>query len=187
VYSIEGFVEKVLMTGIVKYLGLILIILPGIKGLAQDRCELTLTQALDEFNAGHFYTIPDLLKDCLDKNENVEWRQRAYLLLAETYLLLDDPVGADESYLRVLRANPEYETDAIRDPIDLVYLSKKFTATPIFSLYGKFGLNTSPVRGIHDVRISGGGTSEKYKLTLGWNAGLGVDYNYDSRCSLSIA
>lgn len=153
---------------------------------AQSECELTLTRATEEFNAGHLYGIPALLSDCLNKDQNDAWRQRAYLLLAETYLLLEDPIGAENSYLEVLRANPEFETDPQRDPIDLVYLSKKFTATPVFAFYGNLGPNTSLIRVIHDVTIGGEAqTRQSYKLRLGWQIGGGVEYNYNSNVSLT--
>jgi hypothetical protein len=155
---------------------------------AQDECELSLLQANEEFNAGHLSGIPAILKDCLEKNgNNREWRQRAYLLLAETYLLLEDPEAAEESYLNVLRANPEYVTDAKRDPIDVVYLSQKFTSTPIFMWHAYLGPNTSIARVIHDVR-SGGETytNEKYRLRIGWQAGGGFDYNYNDYLSAAI-
>jgi opacity protein-like surface antigen len=153
---------------------------------AQTECELTLTQATEEFNAGHLYGIPAMLSDCLNKNQKDEWRQRAYLLLAETYLLLEDPIGAENSYLEVLRANPEYVTDPQRDPIDLVYLSKKFTATPIFAFHARLGPNTSPMRVINDVKIGGEQqTGQSYKLRLGLQIGGGVDYNYNDNISFS--
>src|SRR5688572_1283900 len=119
-----------------------------VNGQNQEECEVVLNRATEEFNAGHFYGIPAMLNDCLNKNQRADWRQRAYLLLAETYLLLDDPFGAERSYLEILKANPEFITDRDRDPIDLVYLSSKFTATPIFSLHGRIGLNVTPVRPI---------------------------------------
>ena len=163
-----------------------LFFMAGIYCHAQDECELTLTRATDEFNAGHLFGIPAMLNDCLNKNQNDEWRQRAYLLLAETYLLLEDPVGAENSYLEVLRANPEYVTDPQRDPIDLVYLSKKFTATPIFGFYALLGPNTSPIRVIHDVTIDGEAqTQQSYKLRLGWQIGGSVDYNYNENITVS--
>ncbi|HTF21949.1 MAG TPA: outer membrane beta-barrel protein [Chryseolinea sp.] len=154
---------------------------------AQDECEVRLTQATEEFNAGHLYGIPAMLKDCLEENNNREWRQRAYLLLAETYLLLEDPIGAEQSYLNVLWANPEYVTDEKRDPIDLVYLSRKFTATPIFAWHAFLGPNTSIARVIHDVRPGGETyTNEKYRLRIGWQAGGGIDYNYNDYLSASL-
>lgn len=165
---------------------IVLVMLGSTYAQAQDECELTLTRATEEFNAGHLYGIPALLNECINKNQNDEWRQRAYLLLAETYLLLEDPIGAENSYLEVLRANPEYLTDPQRDPIDLVYLSKKFTATPVFAFYAMLGPNTSPMRVIHDVTIGGEPqTKQSYKLRLGWQIGGGVDYNYNDNVSLS--
>ena len=153
---------------------------------AQDKCELVLVQATEEFSAGHFYSIPSLLKDCLDQNQNRTWRQRAYLLLAQTYLLLDDPIGAENSYLEVLRANPEYLTDDKRDPIDLVYLSSKFTATPIFSLFAKIGPNISVVRPILRREAFVDDLDKKYSVRPGFQMAVGVDWNYNEKLSASV-
>src|SRR5688572_10194170 len=173
--------------GLKKYILLLFIFSLGyIVSEAQNECEATLTRATEEFNAGHLYGIPALLSECLSRNQKDEWRQRAYLLLAGTYLLIEDPIGAENSYLEVLRANPEYITDAQRDPIDLVYLSQKFTATPLFSFHALLGPNTSPVRVIHDVNMGGEShTRQTANLRLGWQIGGGVDYHYNSNISLS--
>lgn len=154
----------------------------------QTTCELTLTQAQEEFDAGRFHSVPALLDECLKKSHNREWEQRAYLLLAQAYLLLENPVKADESYLKVLQANPEYLTDETRDPIDLVYLSKKFTATPILSFSGRLGLNTSMINVINDVRIWGrqDGVTEEYSMKIGFQGGVGVDYQYDEKFAAGI-
>ena len=158
-------------------------------GLAQQPvsdCEQALNQATDEFNAGRFYGIAAMLKNCLDKGFTREQRQRANLLLAQTYLLLDDPVGAESSYINVLWANPEFVADTIRDPIDLVYLSKKFTADPIFSLFVKAGGNTSPVRVIHTINPSGeAGVENNYTLKTGWQFGGGVAWNIVKEISVT--
>ena len=172
-----------------KIIGCFLVLLTFSAGplFAQDECELTLARAQEDFNEGHLYGIPGLLSDCLEKNQNTEWRQRANLLLAETYLLLEDPLGAEQSYLNVLRANPEFLPDQTRDPIDLVYLSRKFTASPLFSFWASAGPNVSPVRVIHDVNIGGeAGTKEKYTLKMGYHADAGFDYHYDEHISASV-
>lgn len=169
-----------------KKLVVFLLLLVWCHAKAQNECELTLTHATEEFNAGHIYGIPAMLNECLNKNQNDEWKQRAYLLLTETYLLLEDPIGAENSYLNVLHANPEYLTDVQRDPVDLVYLSKKFTATPLFSFHAMLGLNTSLMRVIHDVRIGGESqTKQKYNLRLGWQAEAGMDYHYSEHITVS--
>lgn len=157
-----------------------------VNGQNQEECEVVLNRATEEFNAGHFYGIPAMLNDCLNKNQRADWRQRAYLLLAETYLLLDDPFGAERSYLEILKANPEFTTDRDRDPIDLVYLSSKFTATPIFSLHGRIGLNVTPVRPILRRSAFAGDVSDRYTLKPGLQVGGGLDWNYDQNISLTV-
>lgn len=164
-----------------------LVIWSSIPVLAQDQCEQALQRATDEFNSGHFSSVPSILAECISGNQTASWRQRAFLLLAQTYLLMDDQFGADQSYLQVLKANPEYTTDLMRDPSELVYLSKKFTAEPIFSLFGRLGGNVSPVSVIHNVSMSGEpGLNEKYQLRGGWNLGAGVEYHYTNYLSAVV-
>jgi opacity protein-like surface antigen len=151
---------------------------------AQDECELVLNRATDEFNAGHLYVVPSLLIECLQKNQNKEWRQRAFLLLSETYLLLEEPLKAENSYLEVLRANPEFVTDEKRDPIDLVYLSSKFTTNPIFTLFVKGGSNVSFVRTILDRQATSG--RQRNLIRPGFQVGVGADWNYNDQLSLML-
>jgi opacity protein-like surface antigen len=166
----------------------IIIFVLGVNGIlyAQNKCELALTRATEEFNAGHFFAIPGMLKECIDENPNREWRQRAYLLLAQTYLLLEDPLGAENSYLEVLRANPEYTTSDLRDPIDLVYLGSKFTSTPVFSIFAKVGPNVSFVQTILMREAFGENISEQYIPRVGFQIGGGFDWNFDDRFALTI-
>jgi hypothetical protein len=156
---------------------------------AQDDCEQTLTNALEEFNAGHFYGLSAILKPCIDNGFTLEQQQRAYLLLTQTYLLIDDPIAAEDSYLKLLKANPEFVTDESRDPIDVVYLSKKFTASPIFSLYGRVGGNISIPRVIHDIDLYDGAhgqdLKERYKLSPGFQINLGAEWHYRDNLSIT--
>ena len=156
---------------------------------AQTECEVTLNIAAEEFKSGHFHGIPDLLSPCLGTGQSRDWRQRAYLLLTETYLLLDDPIGARNSYLKVLEANPEYVPVADKDPIDLVYFSSKFTAAPIFSLFGYIGSNISQVHVLKDVDAitsdpdAANNITKKYSARLGYQFGGGAEWHYDENFS----
>ncbi|MBX2966678.1 MAG: hypothetical protein KF845_11060 [Cyclobacteriaceae bacterium] len=168
--------------------GLILLLAGYASVLAQNNrmdCEQTLSLATEEFNAGRFYGIPALLKPCIDRGFGREQRQRAYLLLTQTYLILDDPISAETSYIEILRANPEFETDTALHAIDLVYLSKKFTADPIFSVFGGIGLNTSPVRVIHTINPWGSPISNNYTLRPGFQFRGGIDWNITRELALS--
>lgn len=148
-------------------------------------CEEQLSAATAEFEAGRFYGIPSMLKPCIDNGFTREQRQRAFLLLTQAYLLLDDPIGADNSYLEVLKANPEFLADTARDQIDLVYLSKRFTAAPIFSLSGRLGGNFSPVRVIQAIHPSGTPASNEYKFRAGFQAAVGVDWHISERLAVA--
>lgn len=148
-----------------------------------EDCNATLTRAQQEFNSGHFYLIPSVLDPCLNQFSS-EQKQRAYLLLTESYLLLDDPIGAKQSYLQLLSANPEFVADTALHAIDVIYLSKRFTATSIISWFGKVGSNTSPVRVIQEQStVSETNASSVYNLKAGYQLGGGVDFNYNDRFS----
>lgn len=146
-------------------------------------CEQTLAFATDEFNAGHFYSVPSILNECLT-GFNRDQRQRAYLLLTQTYLLLDDPIGAERSYLEILWANPEFVPDEKLHAIDVVYLSKRFTATPKFSWFVGAGSNVSPVRVIHDLEPAV--SDEKYSLLPGYIIGAGGEYSFNDEIKVRV-
>lgn len=168
---------------------LLVAVLMAQAGWAQtDDCEQTLSRALEEFNAGHFYGIPSILKPCIDNGFSREQNQRAYLLLTETYLLIDDPIAAEDSYLKLLKANPEFVTDDARDPIDVVYLSKKFTAAPIFSFYGSVGPNLTMTRVIYPIStFSDPGLRDKYFIKPGVQATVGADYHINEKISIGVS
>ena len=78
-------------------------------GFGQDTdCLQTLARANDEFTAGRFFGIPALLKNCLDNGFTNEQKIQAYQLLTQAYLILDDPIAAEDSYLKLLKADPEF-------------------------------------------------------------------------------
>ncbi|HET9486095.1 MAG TPA: outer membrane beta-barrel protein, partial [Chryseosolibacter sp.] len=147
-------------------------------------CEQTIALATEEFNAGHFHSVPTTLSKCLT-DFNRDQRQRAFLLLTQIYLLVDDPIGAQNSYLQVLTANPEFIPDEQLHAIDVVYLSKKFTATPRFSLFVNGGSNVAPARVIRDLDIPKDG-EEKYTVRAGYQFGAGVEYSYDDHIRVRL-
>lgn len=152
---------------------------------AQDKdCEQILIQADDEFNEGRFYGIPSLLKSCLERGFTNEQKVRAYLILTQTYLILDDPIAADDSYLKLLNADPEYVANPARDPIDVYYLSKKFTSTPVLTPHLRLGLNTSRPFLIQEVTTSGTPLDRKEIFKIGFQLGGGVDWNINNHWSL---
>lgn len=150
-------------------------------------CNQSLEQARNEFQQGHLYTIPSILKPCLDNGFNKVQKIEAYLILTRTYLLIDDPISAEDSYLKLLKLDPEYEVNEETDPVDVVYLDKKFTTTPIFILFAKGGLNFSNANtiinyGVDNTNISG----EEYSAKLGFNIGAGAELNINDQFSVGL-
>jgi hypothetical protein len=153
--------------------------------IAQDKdCEQILVQADNEYNTGRFYGIPSLLKSCLENGFTNEQKVRAYLILTQAYLILDDPIAADDSYLKLLKADPEYVANPARDPIDVYYLSRKFTSTPVFTPHLRAGFNTSRPRIIQEVTTSGTPLDRKEILKVGFQLGVGFDWNLNNHWSL---
>jgi hypothetical protein len=152
---------------------------------AQDKdCEQTLNQADDEFKAGRFFGIPSMLKPCLESGFSDEQKVRAYLILTQAYLILDDPISAEDSYLKLLKADPEYVANPARDPIDVYYLSKKFTSTPVFTPHLRLGLNISRPRMIYENSTSGIPLDRKEIFKVGFQFGAGLDWNIDNNWSI---
>ncbi len=150
------------------------------------QCEETLNLASAEFDAGRFVGLPAILKPCLDNGFSQEQKVRAYLLLTQAYLILDDPKSAENSYLQLLKADPEYIANPVRDPVDVYYLSKKFTSTPIFTPHARLGFNTSLPRSIYNINTSSvpDQLSTKNGFKLGYQIGGGIDWNINERWSL---
>jgi Outer membrane protein beta-barrel domain len=154
--------------------------------LAQDQsCEQILNDATAEFDAGRFYSLPAMLKRCLDGGFSSEQRFRAYYLLTQAYLVLDDPIAAEDSYLKLLKIDPEFRASIARDPIDLYYLSKKFTSRPRFTPHYRVGLNTSFPSTLANVSTYSGSSANSSSLRIGFPMlGAGIDFNINDNWSI---
>lgn len=159
----------------------------GLLGQVVD-CEQTLNMAAAEYEAGRFYGLPAMLKECLANGFSKEQKVRAYLLLAQAYLILDDPKSAENSYLELLRADPEHISNPVRDPIEVYYLSKKFTSTPVFTPNFRLGLNTSIPRTIFSTVTSSvpDQFSSKNVFKLGYQVAADMDLNLTKNFSIGI-
>jgi len=154
----------------------------------QTPCSQKLDEAQRNFEEGHFYGIPALIKDCIDRGFTKEQKIQAYKLLTITYLYIDDPFGAESSYLELLKLDPEHKVDPSIDPVEIIYLNEKFTTTPFFTLQVlKAGVNASNVTVINNYGADNTSNSlQKYKTGLGFTFGVGVDGNFNKFLSLGL-
>lgn len=155
--------------------------------LSDNDCDQRLDKAEAEFEAGHFYGIPSILSGCLTGGKlSTDQLVRAYLVLCQTYLILDDPITAGDNYLKLLKADPEFVPNESDHPIDIVYLSKQYTATPLFTPHFRLGINTSFYRLIHAISTEPYGQTSSDPLRFGFQLGGGVDWNITDNISLAI-
>jgi len=153
----------------------------------ESSCIEVLTKARESFERGHLYGIPAQLKPCLDGGFNKSQRIEAYYLLSRVYLLIDDPISAEDSYLKLLKLDPEYNIDEDRDPVDIVYLDKKFTTTPIFVLFAKAGANLTKPQVIHNFGVDNTAlTQESYSGNVGFQFAAGAELNINDHFSLGL-
>ncbi|NOS94476.1 MAG: PorT family protein [Cyclobacteriaceae bacterium] len=152
---------------------------------AQENCQQVLDMANGEFEAGRFYGLPSMLKGCLESGFTKEQRFRAYYILAQAYLVLEDPIGAENSYLSLLKEDPEFKPNEKDDPIDIVYLSKKFTSRPRFTPHYRIGANVTFPGVIQGVSTSASPSIVMANtLRVGLQAGVGLDWNIDDNWSV---
>lgn len=171
----------------VRLLSLLFLVVQSIIALSQGiNCEQTLNQATAEFDAGRFYNLPSILKPCLDNGFSKEQKVRAYLLLTQSYLILNDPISAENSYLQLLTADPEYVANPARDPVDVYYLSKKFTTTPVFTPSFRVGVNISNPRTIYSINTNASPTNNDAIYKIGYQLGGALDWNINEHWSICL-
>lgn len=167
---------------------LILMLLAVAESWAQTACSQKLAEAQESFNQGHFYGIPSMLKNCIDAGFSNEQRIEAYKLLTVVYLYIDDPIGAENSYLELLELDPEHKVDPAIDPIEIIYLNDKFTTTPFFTLQLlKLGINATIPFVINNYSVGNTNlNTENYEIGIGFTLGAGVDYNLSDYFSIGL-
>ncbi len=84
---------------------------------AQAACESELAAAGEAYTFGRFDEAIDLLRRCVRKRDASSMeKQRAYRLLALSYIGKDDEGRARENVRELLLINPNYQTDPDQDP-----------------------------------------------------------------------
>ena len=152
---------------------------------AQNYCEQQLDKAKESYKIGRLYEVPEILGPCLNNLPRAQ-KIAAYRLLTLSYLLTDERQAAEQSFLNLLKVDPEYDSEAENDPVELVYLSKKFRTTPIFSFtVARVGTNVSWTTMINNFGVDNTSNSkETYTAKIGFDVGMGASLHLNERFSL---
>ena len=104
-----------------RFLAIILFFSFSQLAIAQNDCGESINLAQDAFDAGHIERIPSILHECINKF-TPEQKVEAYRLLTITYLYMDDPFGAESSFLNLLKVCEKYKTICSYYAVCLVYI-----------------------------------------------------------------
>ena len=159
----------------------LLIIISSSGFLYGQDCANALIEADRLINSGHVEAVPGLLNGCLNKLSR-EDQVEAYKKLSIAYLYMDDPFGAEASFLDLLEVDPEFRTSP-SDPIELVYLSQQYITTPIITINVKAGGNISTVSVIHSNSTEAEYNDVKYQPKGGYNFTGGFDLYFNKTVS----
>ena len=90
---------------------------PAAQVHAQSACESELAEADEHYTFGRFDEAVDLLRRCVRKRDASSLdRQRAYRLIALSYIGKDDTRRARDNVRELLQVNPAYRSDPDQDP-----------------------------------------------------------------------
>ena len=119
-----------------KLLVIALFLIPTVSK-SQKVCSEALSEAENMYDMGRLYEISELLHDCIENGFTREEKVRAYKLLSIVNLYLDQFAEADQTYLALLKLNPEYQPNPLIDPAELIYLHDQFNTT-IYGLHDRY-------------------------------------------------
>ncbi|HET8858791.1 outer membrane beta-barrel protein [Marivirga sp.] len=143
---------------------------------AQSSCVQNLREARNFYDEGKLNELPKLLLKCIDNGFTDEEKVEALRLVTLSYLFNEEQNKAEESFLRLLKIDPEYQIDLDSDPTELVILAENFETDAKFFYGLKFtgSFNFIQILENNDnYNLSSSGT---YDPPLGIGVGLFFQY-----------
>ncbi len=107
---------------------------------AQD-CTKSLEQARNFYKQGLIERVPKTLEECLKDGFTKSQKTEAYQLLVLTYQFDNKPEQAQDTYIDLLKHDPEFTLNAENTPSELMRLYNTFHAPPIYSVGILAGVN----------------------------------------------
>jgi hypothetical protein len=112
------------------------------------------------------------IKECsLSKKEKIQ----AYKMLITNYLNIDKLEDADAIAALIMKLNPNFEPDKLRDPTEFVLLFQKYKPSPMLSIILQGGINNSKVKASKTYSIVGSDNADgltQYSANTGFQISL---------------
>jgi opacity protein-like surface antigen len=153
----------------------------GFTALAQiDPCATNLKDAVQKSDEGWYddaiALINQTLNACeLSKNDQIE----AYKLLIVNYLAIDNLEKADLSAAKIMKIDPNYEPDLLRDRTEVIVLFQKYKPAAVLKGYLSGGINLSQTTASNTYSMVTHGSEaslDNYQNVTGFQIGLGLEF-----------
>jgi outer membrane protein W len=156
----------------------------------QNPCASLLKDANDQYEDGWFDESVKLTNQALDQCElSKRDKVQAYKLLIINYLEIDKLEEANDAAAILMRLEPNYEPDKLRDPAELIMLFEKYRPMPVLRGSVTLGFNRSYARAL-DVHSVLSNPEEQgmdnYQSYSGFQVGVGVEYTPLNKLWLSL-
>ncbi|MCX2742684.1 porin family protein [Mangrovivirga sp. M17] len=166
-----------------------LMLLPGlIFGQVKEEvngCAKTLQNARKTYEQGRIEEIPGLLNKCLQSGFNEQEKVEAYRLLTLANLYFDEKGKAQESMLKMLKIDPEYEINPVVDPPEFINLYNMFRTNPVYLFGGMAGANFTQVNVLQNYSLDNPEiTDAEYRVRTGYHVGVVFEFSLSKKISL---
>lgn len=158
----------------------------GFAALGQESsCSQILKKAQATFDEGRIYEIEDMLMPCFENGFNKSEQVAAYKLLTLTYLYSNEKSKAEETMMKFLKLEPEYEINPSIDPAEFINLYNSFRTTPALLVGLKAGMNGVDVDVKKNFNLDNSSVSRgKYRSQPGFQVGVFVEKPLSQRLSV---
>ncbi len=133
-------------------------------------CDETLIQARRFYQLGQIEKVPGVLESCMKDGFSKEQKSEAYELLVLTYQYDNQPTQAEETFIELLKHDPEYKIKGKNTPFEFLRLYNTYHAPPVYSIGFLGGVNMAFGQRTQSFSLSNAQGSEEEDLT---------DYNSD--------
>lgn len=171
---------------------LLLVIVPELVSAQKNEskdCDEALNEARRFYQLGQIEKVPRTLESCMEKGFSKEQKSDAYELLVLTYQYDNQPAEAEETYIDLLKHDPEYTINEKNTPNELLRLYKTYHAPPVYSIGFLGGLNLAFGQRIQSYSLSNSDEkpfSEYDNDGLGFQVGLTVKRYISKKFELNL-
>ena len=153
--------------------------------IGQTECAQSYSKAERAYEEGRLNEVEGILKNCL-KNFTSEEKVKAYRIITLAHIFSDRLDEADDSYARLLNADPDYEPSK-SDPIEYQHLHNSFRNWPTASVGISGGPNVTipTITQRYSLENSEDNTPGFYTDQASFQVGIVGEYYLGKRLSIS--